>query len=590
MKELAYLYKYFARYKWHLIGGILFVSLSNYFRILQPQMIRNAMNLVFKNLGQYKSMPDGAAKQALYNTLLHDLMYFGGVILLCALLMGLFMYFMRQTIVVMSRLIEGDLREEIFVQYENLSAAFYKKNSTGDMMSRITEDVSKVRMYLGPVILYGVNLISLFALVIYAMFSVNKELAIYSLLPLPILVVSIYYVSDLINKRSGIIQQQLAKLNSIAQETYSGIRVVKSYGQVGAMTDAFAAESEIFKQKSLELARVDALFSPIMISMVGITTIVTIYVGGIQVSKGLIDVGNIAEFVIYISMLTWPVTSIGWIASLIQQAAASQKRINEFLKLVPDVQNVTQAKRTFDGEIEFCNVSFDYPDTGVKALQNVSFKLAAGQKMAIIGRIGSGKTTIADLIVRMYDTTKGQILIDGKDIRTLDLANLRQRVGYVPQDIFLFSDTVAQNVAFGKSKATQSEIETYTKYASIHEEVLELADGYQTTVGERGVTLSGGQKQRLSIARALIKKPDLILLDDCLSAVDTNTEAQIVSYLSNELADKTAMIITHRIYGLLQFDQIIVLDEGRIVEAGTHKELMENGGYYAELFELQNQA
>ena len=590
MKELAYLYKYFARYKWHLIGGILFVSLSNYFRILQPQMIRNAMNLVFKNLGQYKSMPDGAAKQALYNTLLHDLMYFGGVILLCALLMGLFMYFMRQTIVVMSRLIEGDLREEIFVQYENLSAAFYKKNSTGDMMSRITEDVSKVRMYVGPVILYGVNLISLFALVIYAMFSVNKELAIYSLLPLPILVVSIYYVSDLINKRSGIIQQQLAKLNSIAQETYSGIRVVKSYGQVGAMTDAFAAESEIFKQKSLELARVDALFSPIMISMVGITTIVTIYVGGIQVSKGLIDVGNIAEFVIYISMLTWPVTSIGWIASLIQQAAASQKRINEFLKLVPDVQNVTQAKRTFDGEIEFCNVSFDYPDTGVKALQNVSFKLAAGQKMAIIGRIGSGKTTIADLIVRMYDTTKGQILIDGKDIRTLDLANLRQRVGYVPQDIFLFSDTVAQNVAFGKSKATQSEIETYTKYASIHEEVLELADGYQTTVGERGVTLSGGQKQRLSIARALIKKPDLILLDDCLSAVDTNTEAQIVSYLSNELADKTAMIITHRIYGLLQFDQIIVLDEGRIVEAGTHKELMENGGYYAELFELQNQA
>ncbi len=589
MKELAHLHKYFFRYKWHLLGGILFVSLSNYFRILQPQKIRDAMNLVIANINQYKGMADGVEKTAMYSNLVKSLAYLGITVLVCALLMGVFMYFMRQTIIVMSRLVERDLREEIFVQYERLSLSFYKRNNTGDMMSRITEDVSKVRMYLGPVILYGTNLVSLFTLVIYAMFSVNAELAMYSLMPLPFLVISIYYVSDLINKRSGIIQQQLAKLTSIAQEAYSGIRVIKSYNQIEPMTKGFAAESDIFKEKSLELARVDAMFSPIMISMVGITTIITIYAGGLQVAKGTLTAGNIAEFVIYISMLTWPVTSIGWIASLIQQAAASQKRINEFLRTEPEIQNPTQNSVPIEGHICFRNVGFKYPDTGIVALENVSFQLKAGQKMAIIGRTGSGKTTIADLIVRMYDCTTGQIEIDNTNIKTMDLANLRQQVGYVSQDIFLFSDTVARNVAFGKPDATQGDIEAFTKHAAVYDEVLSLSDGFETMVGERGVTLSGGQKQRLSIARALIKKPDIVMLDDCLSAVDTNTEAQIVNYLNTELADKTAIIITHRIYGLLQFDKIIVLDEGRIVEEGTHRELLDKKGYYADLFEMQNQ-
>jgi ATP-binding cassette subfamily B protein len=381
----------------------------------------------------------------------------------------------------------------------------------------------------------------------------------------------------------------LAKLTSIAQEAYSGIRVIKSYNQIEPMTKGFAAESDIFKEKSLELARVDAMFSPIMISMVGITTIITIYAGGLQVAKGTLTAGNIAEFVIYISMLTWPVTSIGWIASLIQQAAASQKRINEFLRTVPEIQNPTQNPISIEGDIQFQNVGFTYPDTGIVALENVTFQLNAGQKMAIIGRTGSGKTTIADLVVRMYDCTTGQIKIDNTNITIMDLANLRQRVGYVSQDIFLFSDTVSRNVAFGKSDAQQADIEEFTKYAAVYDEVLNLSEGFETMVGERGVTLSGGQKQRLSIARALIKKPDIVILDDCLSAVDTNTEAQIVNYLNTELANKTAIIITHRIYGLLQFDKIIVLDEGRIVEEGTHRELLDKKGYYADLFEMQNQ-
>ncbi|HMQ47627.1 MAG TPA: ABC transporter ATP-binding protein [Saprospiraceae bacterium] len=587
MKELAYLNPFFVKYKWHFLLGILFVSLSNYFRVLQPQMIRQALDLVVENISLYGVFEGFELQKELFSVLGRSLLYFGVLVLILALLMGVFMYFMRQTIIVMSRLIEYDMRKAIFAQYERLSQAFYKRNKTGDMMSRITEDVSKVRNYLGPAILYGINLISLFVLVIYSMLRVSVELTLYSLAPLPLLSISIYYVSNLINRKSEVIQQQLAVLNSTCQEVYSGIRVVKSYVQTLAMSQHFADQSDDYKSKSLNLAQVDAFFYPLMILLIGASTVITIYVGGLQVVKGNITAGNVAEFVIYVNMLTWPVTAIGWIASIIQQAAASQKRINEFLNIQPEIVNKGESSVPFKGKVEFKDVSFTYPDTGIQALKNIDFTLQPGQKMAIIGRTGSGKSTVADLLVRLYDVSSGQILIDGKDIRQHDLALLRQRIGYVPQDVFLFSDTIAKNIAFGKADASRDEVETFARYAAVYEDIQGLSQGFDTMVGERGVTLSGGQKQRVSIARAFIKKPDIIVLDDCLSAVDTNTEKQILGYLSGALADHTAIIITHRIYALLDFDQIIVLDDGRIVEMGTHDTLLQNKGYYYDIFEKQ---
>ncbi len=587
MKHLRYLNKFFLKYRWHLLGGIAFVFISNYFRVLQPQMIREALDLVVENIGLY-SMYDGFELQRdLYMSLGKTLLYFGGVVLLLAVLMGIFMYFMRQTIIVMSRLIEYDMRKEIFAHYEALDQAFYKRNNTGDLMARITEDVSKVRNYLGPAILYGVNLVSVFILTIQSMVSVNLELTLWCLAPLPFLSISIYYISNIINKKSEIIQRKLATLNSIAQEVYSGIRVVKSYVQEVPQVNFFAKESEDFKAKSLSLARVNSFFYPLMLLLIGASTILVVYIGGLQVSSGAVTPGNIAEFVIYVNMLTWPVTAIGWIASITQQAAASQKRINEFLQTKPTISNPVLNPTPLKGQIEFDKVSFTYPDTGIQALKNINFSLLPGQKMAIIGRTGSGKTTIADLLVRMYDVSDGEIRIDGKNIQAHDLANLRERVGYVPQDVFLFSDSVANNIAFGERAAAREEVEAFSKYAAVYEDIKGLSEGFDTIVGERGVTLSGGQKQRVSIARALIKKPDIVMLDDCLSAVDTNTEKQILGYFTDALSDKTAIIITHRIYSLLQFDKIIVMDQGEIVEEGTHETLLAQKGYYAELFENQ---
>ncbi|MCB0651331.1 MAG: ABC transporter ATP-binding protein [Saprospiraceae bacterium] len=588
MNHLSYLNKFFYKYRRHLLLGILFVFASNYFRSLQPQIIRDALDLVIENLGAYNKMVDGPEKQALYGEIGKKLLYFGGVVLGLALLMGVFMYFMRQTIIVMSRLVEYDMRKEIFAHYEKLTTAFYKRNNTGDLMSRISEDVSKVRMYVGPAILYGINLVSLFILVIYSMLKVNVELTLYSLAPLPILSFSIYYISSIINKKSESIQQQIASLNSTAQEVYSGIRVVKSYVQEKATGNFFAGQSETFKAKSLELAKVEAFFHPLMALLIGISTVITVYIGGLQVAKGTVTAGNIAEFVIYVNMLTWPVTAIGWIASLYQQAAASQKRINEFLQVQPEILSPVNNPVDIKGHIKFEKVAFTYPDTGIKALKKVSFELKPGEKMAIIGRTGSGKTSIGDLMLRLYDVTEGKITIDGTDIREMDLDNLRQKLGYVPQDVFLFSDTIANNIGFGKDEFTREEVETFAKHAAIYNDIKDLPQGFDTMVGERGVTLSGGQKQRVSIARALIKRPDVLILDDCLSAVDTDTEKQILGYFSGALADKTAIIITHRIYSQLEFDKIIVLDDGEIVEEGKHADLLELGGYYAELHKKQD--
>ncbi len=588
MKDLFYLNKYLLKYKGRLFAGILFVSASNYFRAWQPQVIRDALDFVMGKLETMKSTGEEAISDAEYAELGTALMQFGLMVLGLALLMGVFMYFMRQTIIVVSRLIEYDLRKEIFNHYENLDIAFYKRNNTGDLMARITEDVNKVRMYLGPAILYGINLTSLFVMVIYSMLSVDVELTLYSLAPLPILSISIYYVSNIIHSKSTTIQKQLARLNSISQEVYSGIRVVKSYVQEGPMGRFFQKESDEYKTKSLELAKIDALFFPLMVLLIGISTIITVYVGGLKVTTGELTPGNIAEFVIYVNMLTWPVTAIGWIASIIQQAAASQKRINEFLKTEPTILNSTTEDRPIEGAISFKNVGFNYPDTGIRAIDGISFDLKKGQKLAIVGRTGSGKTTVADLLVRLYDVTEGSIEIDGNDIREIDLANLRKRVGYVPQDVFLFSDSIAKNIQFGKRDASQEEVEAFAKYAAVHKDIAELPMQYETLVGERGVTLSGGQKQRVSIARALIKEPDIVILDDCLSAVDTNTEKQILDYFDTALANKTAIIITHRIYGLLEFDKIIVLDDGKISEEGTHEELIAMKGYYFDLFEKQS--
>ncbi len=587
MKELSVLNKYFLKYRWRLTAGVIFVILANYFSVLQPKMVRYALDLVYENIELYGMYDNFDLQSQLYGDLGRTLLFFGGLMLLFALIMGIFMYFMRQTIIVMSRLIEYDMRNEIFQHYEKLSLAFYKRNNTGDLMARITEDVNKVRMYLGPAVMYGINLISLFVLVIYSMLSVNVELTIWALAPLPILSFSIYYVSRLINKKSTEIQTQLSVINSTAQEVYSGIRVVKSYVQEKPMTKFFAAESDVYKEKSMGLAKIQAMFFPLMVLLVGISTILTIYIGGLKVAAGTVTPGNIAEFIIYVNMLTWPVTALGWVASIIQSASASQKRINEFLDTAPEIVSTNTEFSKLAGAIEFKDVGFVYPDTGIKALDSINFKLEPGQKMAIVGKTGSGKTTIVDLLVRMYDTTSGEILVDNKNIQSLSLASLRENIGYVPQDVFLFSDTISENVAFGKTDAAQEEIEEFTKYASVYNDIMDFPKGFETFVGERGVTLSGGQKQRISIARALIKQPDILVLDDSLSAVDTTTEQRILNYLEKAMADKTAIIITHRIYNLLDFDKIIVLEDGKIAEAGTHEELLSNKGFYFDLYEQQ---
>jgi ATP-binding cassette subfamily B protein len=587
MNHLYVLNHFFWKYRWHFLGGIFFVSLSNYFRVLQPQAIREALDLVIHNVSLYRNFEGSKLQQSLETILGKQLLIFGLFVLLFAGLMGLFMYFMRQTIIVMSRLIEYDMRKEIFEHYQILDLAFYKRNKTGDLMARITEDVNKVRMYLGPAILYGINLVSLFAFVIYAMVNVSLELTLFCLIPLPILSISIYYVSDLIHKKSEEIQQQLAVLNNTAQEVYAGIRVVKAYTQENSMLGFFTSQSQQYNQQSVSLARINALFYPLMILLIGISTLITVYAGGTLVVKGSISTGNIAEFVIYVNMLTWPVTSIGWIASIIQQASASQKRINEFMQTKPSILSGNTEDFKIKGDITFNNVGLTYPDTGICALKNIQLHIKAGEKIAIIGKTGSGKSSFAELLLRMNDVSEGEILFDGMPVKDLNLGRLREQIGYVPQDVFLFSDSLKQNITFGKPDASDAEIEKAIFDASLTDEIKTFPDGLNTILGERGITLSGGQKQRVSIARALLKNPEILILDDCLSAVDSHTENKILNYFQSSLKDKTAIIISHRIYVNLHFDKILVFQDGEIAHAGTHEELLKISPYYLDLYERQ---
>ena len=587
MNHLYVLNHFFWKYRWHFLGGIFFVSLSNYFRVLQPQAIREALDLVINNVSLYRNFDGSELQKSLKTILGKQLLFFGLFVLLFAGLMGLFMYFMRQTIIVMSRLIEYDMRKEIFEHYQILDLAFYKRNKTGDLMARITEDVNKVRMYVGPAILYGINLVSLFAFVIYAMVNVSLELTLFCLIPLPILSISIYYVSELIHKKSEEIQQQLAVLNNTAQEVYAGIRVVKAYTQENSMLGFFTSQSQQYNQQSVSLARINALFYPLMILLIGISTLITVYAGGTLVVNGSISTGNIAEFVIYVNMLTWPVTSIGWIASIIQQASASQKRINEFMQTKPSILSGNTEDFKIKGDITFNKVGLTYPDTGICALKNIQLHIKAGEKIAIIGKTGSGKSSFAELLLRMNDVSDGEILFDGMPVKDLNLGRLREQIGYVPQDVFLFSESLKQNITFGKPHASDAEIEKAIFDASLTEEIKTFPDGLNTILGERGITLSGGQKQRVSIARALLKNPEILILDDCLSAVDSHTENKILNYFQSSLKDKTAIIISHRIYVNLHFDKILVFQDGEIVHAGTHEELLKISPYYLDLYERQ---
>lgn len=587
MKDLAYLNKFFYKYRWRLIPGVLFVIISNIFGVLPAQVIRVAFDLVTENINTYQLFSGFNRQYIIYDIFGSSLFLFGILVLVLALLRGLFLFFMRQTIILMSRHIEYDLKNEIYSHYQLLSLAFYRRHNTGDLMNRVTEDVSRVRMYLGPGIMYTINTVVLFIMVIYAMVTVNVRLAIFSVLPLPVLAVIIYYVNNIINYRSEQIQQRLSSLSSFVQENFSGIRVIKSYVREGFVRKNFAAESENYKVHSMELAKVQALFYPLMLLLVGLSNVITMYVGGIEVMKGNITSGNIAEFIVYLNQLTFPVISLGWVTSLVQRAAASQKRINEFLHQQPEIVSPQVTKQSIAGQIEFNNVSFTYPDTGIEALKNVSFTAEPGEMIAIIGRTGSGKSTVANLIMRMYDTTSGNILIDNHSVKQLNLEGYRSQIGFVPQEVFLFSDTIANNIAFSADTLNMPAVEQAARDAAVYSNIMELEKGFETLIGERGVTLSGGQKQRVSIARAIVKQPQILIFDDCLSAVDTRTEEEILSHLGRNMQGKTSIIIAHRISTIKNADKILVMDKGEIIEQGNHSYLMQLKGTYFELYEKQ---
>lgn len=590
MKHLKALNKYFVKYKWRLILGIIFVSVSNVFAILSPKIISDVLDSVYDNVSRASHITDTIRLAGIRSTVMHLVMKAGLILLLLALLRGIFMFLMRQTIIVMSRHIEYDQKNEIYAHYQKLDTAFFKANATGDLMSRISEDVSRVRMYVGPAVMYTINLVVLIAMSLWGMLSVSPMMTLYVIAPLPFLAFTIFYVNKIVNRKSEHIQAQLSGLTTLSQETYSGIRVIKSFVQESSVLNLFRSASEKYRKSTINLSLTEAIYFPSMNIFVGLSTILAIFIGGWQAIRGHVTPGNIAEFVIYINMLMFPIMAIGWVANMTQRAAASQKRINEFLDTAPEIYSPANAiTRSIEGGIEFKDVTFVYPHTGIKGLDHFSLKINKGERVAIIGRTGSGKSTIVHLLLRMYDATEGVILMDDVPLRDYSLQQLRRNISYVPQDVFLFSDTVGNNIAFGTDITEDAPIKRAAQMASVAHDIEELPQRYDTIVGERGVMLSGGQKQRISIARALLKEAAVLIMDESLSAVDTRTEQNIQRALHGYLQDKTAIVITHRIFRHWNFDQIIFLENGKIAEHGTHEELMALNGHYAELFRYQTQ-
>ncbi len=574
MNALKTLNQYFLRYKWRLIFGIISIIAARFFAVTVVKMVGNSVKVIEKY----------CAIEITYAEFESELKQLLLLLLGAVLLSGFFTFSMRQLIIVVSRYIEADLKDDIYAQYQRLSLGFYKKNRTGDLMNRISEDVGKVRMYVGPAIMYMLTALVLFATVIPYMYATAPSLTLYTLVPLPILSLAIYKLSREIHKRSTIVQEYLSKLTTFTQESFSGISVIKAYTLEGYTHKGFTELSDDSKDKNLDLVKVQAFFFPLMIGLIGASNLLVIYIGGNQYINGQIQLETVVEFIMFVNMLTWPVATVGWVTSIIKAAEASQIRINEFLKIEPEIQNTIAAETPIEGKISFKNVSFTYEDTNITALKNISFSIEKGKTLAIIGRTGSGKSTILELIGRLYDVTSGEIQIDNTPIQQLNLNDVRAAIGYVPQDAFLFSDSIKENIKFGAPNATDDEVITFAKAAVVHENIIDFKEGYETILGERGITLSGGQKQRVSIARALISKPKLILLDDCLSAVDTETEEQILESLHQINEDTTTIIVSHRISSAKNADQILILNEGEIAQQGTHNQLIKEEGYYKELY------
>ena len=578
MKELRYLNKYFVKYKFHFLLGIIITIVAQIFSLFTPKLISKS----FKVIEDFHK--NNLSNEVVKTELIHNILWIIGTTLIA----GVLTFLMRQTLIVMSRHVEFDLKNEVFKHYEVLDQNFYKRNRTGDLMNRISEDVGKVRMYVGPAVMYTINTFIRFTVVIIYMYNVSPRLTLYTILPLPILSFIIFRLSKEINKRSTIFQQYLSKVSSFTQEIFSGIRVVKAYALENQYQNNLEDLAKESKSKSMSLAGVQSLFGPLMLALIGVSNLVVIYFGGMMYIDGTIkSIGTIAEFILYVNMLIWPVASIGWVSSLVQEAEASQKRINEFLKIEPEIKNKTIEKTNIQGTIEFRNVTFTYEDTEITALQNISFTVKKGETLAILGKTGSGKSSILSLITRMYDIKEGTITIDGKKINEVNLNDLRNSIGIVPQDAFLFSDSIKNNIKFGKENATDEEVIDASKKAVVHDNIIHFKKQYETILGERGITLSGGQKQRVSIARAIIKNPEILLFDDCLSAVDTETEEQILNNLLVISKDKTTIIVSHRVSSAKNADKIIIIDEGQIIQEGTHNQLVNQEGYYAELYAKQ---
>ncbi len=589
MRELKYLNKYLLKYKWHLILGLVFVIISNLFKIYPAQMVRYSIDLVVDNIRVYRSFTGSELQSDFFTIFARGILLYALLILVMALLHGVFLYFVRQTLIVMSRLVEYDLKNEIFQHYQTLPLSFYRRNNTGDLMNRISEDVGRVRMYLGPSIMYGMQLVTLFIMLIPMMFAISSKLTWYALVPLPVLSLSIFYVNTIIEHRSEEIQKSQSRLSTFVQEAFSGIRVLKSFTRENESVKNFTKESNEYKRQSLKLTRVQALFFPLIMGLIGLSTILTVYAGSVEVINGSLTFGNIAEFIIYVNLLTWPVASLGWTISLVQRAEASQKRINEFLKINTDIISEKNLNLDIKGKIEFDKVSFVYPDTGIQALRNISFKIEPGESLAIIGTTGSGKSTVSNLISRLYDVTEGQIRIDDIPLKDYSLHNLRSQTGVVPQDVFLFSDTIFNNIAFGLDMPDENKVIQAAKDADVFANIVAFPLGFNTRVGERGITLSGGQKQRVSIARAVVREPKILILDDALSAVDTKTENTILNSMKRIMQNRTSIIISHRVSSAKLANKIIVLHDGAIIEEGTHENLLMRKGAYQELYEKQMQ-